>query len=58
MGRRADLILVNGNPVEDIENTTRIIGVMIRGNWLSRSRLDEMLADVATSYRRQAKGRL
>ena len=42
-GKRADLVLLNGNPLDDIRNTARIDGVMVQGRWLSRDRLTKML---------------
>jgi hypothetical protein len=42
-GKRADLVLLNGNPLDDIRNTARIEGVMVQGRWLSRDRLTMML---------------
>ncbi len=45
--RIADLVLLDANPLEDIANTRRIAGVMLRGRWFSRQDLDAMLADVA-----------
>ena len=38
-GARADLILVEGNPLEDVHNASRIVGVMVRGHWRARSEL-------------------
>jgi imidazolonepropionase-like amidohydrolase len=38
-GARADLILLDGNPLEDVTNTSRIAGVMAHGHWLSREAL-------------------
>lgn len=38
-GARADLILLKSNPLEDVRNTSRIGGVMVRGHWLSREAL-------------------
>jgi imidazolonepropionase-like amidohydrolase len=35
-GLRADLLLVKGNPVEDIKNTRNIVGVWIKGKRLDR----------------------
>src|SRR5688572_29048350 len=43
-GKRADLVLVTGNPLEDITNTARIRGVAMGGRWLDRAALDEMIA--------------
>ena len=42
-GADADLILLDANPLDDIRNTRRIHGVMIRGRWLPRSELDQIL---------------
>ena len=42
-GKRADLLLLDANPVEDIANSTRIAGVMIAGRWMDRRALDEQL---------------
>ena len=43
-GKRADFVLVTGNPLEDIANTARIRGVAVGGRWLDRATLDEMIA--------------
>jgi imidazolonepropionase-like amidohydrolase len=43
-GRRADLVLLDANPLEDIANVNRIAGVMVRGRWLSRTEIDQRLA--------------
>ena len=40
VGKLADLILVEANPFEDIANTSRILGVVLRGEWMSRAELD------------------
>ncbi len=48
VGKSADLLLLDANPLEDIRNSRRIHGVMLRGEWLSAKRLDEMLAAYAT----------
>lgn len=46
-GAEADLILLDANPLEDITNTRRIHGVMVRGRWLPRSELDGLLKSLA-----------
>jgi imidazolonepropionase-like amidohydrolase len=43
VGKRADLVLLDANPLEDIRNTTRISGVMITGRWLPKAELDRRL---------------
>jgi imidazolonepropionase-like amidohydrolase len=42
-GLEADLILLDDNPLERIDATRRIHGVMLRGKWLSRPDLDARL---------------
>lgn len=44
VGRDADLVLLNANPLDDISNTRRIHGVMLRGTWYSESDLNALLA--------------
>ena len=43
-GRTADLVLLEGDPLEDIENTRRIEAVVLRGTVLRRAELDAVLA--------------
>lgn len=38
-GKRADLVLVKNNPLENIENTKAIQGVMVAGKWLPADEL-------------------
>jgi imidazolonepropionase-like amidohydrolase len=46
-GKRADLVLLEGNPLSDIRNTSRRAGVMLHGRWLSRATIDARLAAIA-----------
>lgn len=46
---RADLILLDANPLENIDNSTKIAGVMLNGRWMSRSDLDARLGELAKS---------
>lgn len=43
VGRRADLVLVDGNPLADVRNAGRIAGVMLNGRWNSRAEIDRSL---------------
>ncbi len=43
VGSPADLILVEGSPLEDLRVLRRPAGVMVAGNWLDRPRLDRLL---------------
>jgi imidazolonepropionase-like amidohydrolase len=47
VGKRADLLLLRANPIAAIANTVAIDGVMVRGIWLPRAALDEILASLA-----------
>jgi imidazolonepropionase-like amidohydrolase len=49
-GKRADLVLLDDNPLEDVSNARKIVGVMVRGRWLVRDELQRMLEDVASSF--------
>jgi imidazolonepropionase-like amidohydrolase len=51
--RRADLILVEGNPLEDVTAASRRIGVMIKGQWLPQSELQKKLDELAASYQKE-----
>ena len=44
-GRRADLMLLDANPLQDIGNSARIAGVVVNGRWLSKADIDKRLAD-------------
>ena len=44
-GKMADLVLLDGSPLEDIHNTQRIRAVVARGRFLDRPALDALLAE-------------
>lgn len=46
-GARADLVLLNGDPLSDLSNLKSPAGVMVRGRWLSREMIDAELAAIA-----------
>ena len=46
-GKYADLILLDGNPLEDISNVQNIYGVFLRGKWLSAEERQEGLNRIA-----------
>ena len=43
VGKRADLILLEANPLEDVGNTALLDGVMVGGRWVPRVEIDEIL---------------
>jgi len=49
-GMIADLILVRGNPLEDVANVRNPAGVMLRGRWIPGSEIEQRLEEIATGY--------
>ncbi len=50
VGKRADMVLLNANPLANISNTREIVGVMARGQWLPDETLQGMLDELAGKY--------
>jgi imidazolonepropionase-like amidohydrolase len=50
VGKRADLILLDADPLLDVANTRKIKGVVLNGNWISGTTLDGMMASLAARY--------
>jgi len=46
-GKRADLVLLDANPLENISNTRRIAAVITNGHYLPRVELDRRLRRIA-----------
>jgi imidazolonepropionase-like amidohydrolase len=46
-GKRADLLLLEANPLEDIRNTARIEAVSVGGRWLDRAERERMIDEAA-----------
>ena len=44
-GKNADLLILNANPLIDINNTKKIDAVINKGKYLSRKMLDQLLSD-------------
>ncbi|MCK5651287.1 MAG: hypothetical protein KAJ42_07920, partial [Gemmatimonadetes bacterium] len=49
-GNRADLILLEGNPLEELDHLWDQVGVMVRGRWLPREWIEERLAAIEEKY--------
>lgn len=43
LGKRADLLLVEGNPLGNVANIKNLRGVMAAGRWYSKAKLKEMI---------------
>lgn len=46
-GRRADLILLNANPLENISNTENRAGVMLKGKYFTQTEMNKWLDEIA-----------
>ncbi len=53
-GKRADLVLLEANPLDDIRNTRRIATVIVRGRLLDRKELNRVSKDVDATWRSNA----
>ena len=53
-GKSADLFLVDADPLADITNTRRIVGVARQGKYFDRAQLDSLLSEAATRLQNQA----
>ena len=48
--RRADLILLTANPLDDIANLQRRAGVMVGGRWLPEADIQSRLTEISRFY--------
>jgi hypothetical protein len=55
-GKRADLVLLDANPLDDIANVSRIHAVVMNGRLLERAQLDATLATVRKQFQSSAVG--
>jgi imidazolonepropionase-like amidohydrolase len=49
-GKRADLILVENDPLEDVANVAKRAGIMLRGHWFPEETLQNMLDELVAAY--------
>jgi imidazolonepropionase-like amidohydrolase len=42
-GKRADLLLVALNPLDDVANARKILGVMAAGKWYNQKSISEII---------------
>ncbi|HKY30034.1 MAG TPA: amidohydrolase family protein [Pyrinomonadaceae bacterium] len=52
MGKRADLVLLEANPLDDIANTQKRAGVMLKGKYYSQLEMDKWLDEIAPRFQR------
>ena len=50
VGRRADLILLEANPADDIGRIRNRVGVMVNGRWIPAAEIERRLREIALFY--------
>ena len=50
VGKRADLLLVEGNPLKRLSRLRQLAGVMVRGEWLAAEEIDARLKELAETF--------
>lgn len=51
-GFRADLILVDKNPLEDVRNIKLISGVMVQGRWIDKENISQLRKKISDKYKK------
>jgi imidazolonepropionase-like amidohydrolase len=46
VGKRTDLLLVDGNPLQDVAAASKIAGVMMRGRWIGKGEIDRRMRKI------------
>lgn len=49
-GKRADLVLLEANPLDEIANTERRAGVMLKGRWFPQAEMNKWLNEIAPRF--------
>ena len=47
VGQRADLLVLEASPLDDIENLAKRAGVVVRGRWIPEPEIQERLQKIA-----------
>jgi len=50
LGQRADLLLLEANPLEDVANVSKRVGVMVNGEFITEEAIQERLKEIAAYY--------
>jgi imidazolonepropionase-like amidohydrolase len=56
VGQVADLVLLDADPIADLENLTRRSGVMVRGRWVSAAEISAGLERIKTKHAAARQG--
>lgn len=50
VGSRADLVLLDADPLQSVANLQRRAGVMVRGRWVSAAEIEQGLTELAARF--------
>lgn len=50
IGKRADLVLLDANPLDDVANTQKRTGVMIKGKYYTQAEMNKWLDEIAPRF--------
>ncbi len=50
VGQRADLLLLEANPLEDVANVSKRAGVMVNGEFITEEAIQKRLKEIAAYY--------
>lgn len=50
LGKRADLVLLDANPLDDVANTEKRAGVMLNGRWFTQAEMNKWLDEIAPRF--------
>ena len=51
VGKYTDLLLLDGNPLQDVRAASKISGVLLRGRWISAEEIRQRMEGIATAQR-------
>ncbi|HYK26199.1 MAG TPA: hypothetical protein VEV18_08065, partial [Steroidobacteraceae bacterium] len=51
-GLRADLLLLKANPLQNVDNVNKRVGVMVSGRWYTEADLERRLLALHDNYHR------
>lgn len=54
-GKRADLVLLEANPLQNISNTEKRAGVMVKGRYFTQAEMNKWLDEIAPRFQRAGK---
>jgi len=51
VGKQADLLLLDDNPLQDVRAASKISGVLLRGRWIGKEEIARTMREIAASFK-------